>query len=267
MKNELIFLKLGGSLITDKSSSNSALPEVISGIASELKKILGQFPKIKWLIGHGSGSFGHHAASKFNTQNGVSSATEWDGFHQVWQAARNLHEIVMDEFIKAELPVLSFPPSASIIAENKLIRSWQIDPLAAAVNKGFIPVIYGDVVFDTLLGGTILSTETLFSHLATRMMPDRILLAGLDQGVFADYPACKEVISNINLSNIESLEHLLTTSKQIDVTGGMKSKVQQMLELVSVIPDLQVYIFSGQNPLNLERIIMGGKIGTQISRS
>jgi len=265
MKNELIFLKLGGSLITDKSTANKALPGIICGIAVELKKIMTQRPEIKWLIGHGSGSFGHHAASKFNTQDGVLTELEWDGFHQVWQAARNLHEIVMDEFVKAEMPVMSFPPSAGIIAENKTIRSWQIDPLESAIEKGVVPVIYGDVVFDTLLGGTILSTESLFSHLAPKLMPKRILLAGLDQGVFADYPACKELISNINLSNIESLENLLTPSNQIDVTGGMKSKVHQMLELVRVIPNLQVHIFSGQDPLNLERIIMGGKIGTLIS--
>ena len=37
-------------------------------------------------------------------------------------------------------------------------------------------MIYGDVVFDRLLGGTILSTEDLFAHLAAHLQPARLLV-------------------------------------------------------------------------------------------
>lgn len=55
-----------------------------------------------------------------------------------------------------------------------------------ALANGILPVVYGDVVFDEVRGGTILSTEDLFQHLAHQLHPERVLLAGLEAGVWAD---------------------------------------------------------------------------------
>lgn len=39
----------------------------------------------------------------------------------------------------------------------------------AALKVGLVPVVHGDVAFDEELGGTIASTETIFSFLAHEM--------------------------------------------------------------------------------------------------
>jgi isopentenyl phosphate kinase len=39
-----------------------------------------------------------------------------------------------------------------------------------------------------VLGGTILSTEDLFTYLAGLLHPEQILLAGNEPGVWADFP-------------------------------------------------------------------------------
>jgi len=50
-----------------------------------------------------------------------------------------------------------------------------------------------------------------------------------------------------------------------DVTGGMESKVNQMLELVQKNPKLTVQIFSGAEPGNIVRALTGEMLGTLIS--
>ena len=65
-----------------------------------------------------------------------------------------------------------------------------------------IPLVNGDTIFDDQRGGTILSTEDLFIYLARQLHPERILLAGLEEGVWADYPACTQLIGEITPRNL-----------------------------------------------------------------
>jgi isopentenyl phosphate kinase len=131
-----------------------------------------------------------------------------------------------------------------------------------ALQAGLLPVVYGDVIFDTQRGGTILSTEDLFAHLARQLCPRRVLLAGLEQGVWADYPACTRLVAEITLDNLAGLS--LGGSAATDVTGGMASKVQQSLELVQQIKGLEVCIFSGETSGAVQRVLAGEEIGTWI---
>jgi isopentenyl phosphate kinase len=49
------------------------------------------------------------------------------------------------------------------------------------------------------------------------------------------------------------------------VTGGMESKVKQMLTLVQEYPGLTVQIFSGEEPGNLVQALTGEILGTVIT--
>lgn len=265
MTEELIFLKLGGSLITDKSCANSALTNRISDLADVIKVVNKKYPEIRMILGHGSGSFGHNAANKYATQDGVRNQADWIGFLEVWKAAQALHRIVFSQFMERNLPVMSFPPSSMIVAENKHITNWNLEPITSSLINGLIPVIYGDVVFDSALGGTILSTEDLFVFLAQRLKPKKILIAGVEDGVYSDYPATHSVILELSPGNINEYNEVLNSSSSVDVTGGMRSKVMLMLDLVINDPSLRVHIFSGKDPNNIIRILDGEILGTLIS--
>ena len=69
----LMFLKLGGSVITDKNKANTPDIKRIDAIALAIHKTLELDTSLSLLIGHGSGSFGHHAANKYGTRDGVST--------------------------------------------------------------------------------------------------------------------------------------------------------------------------------------------------
>jgi isopentenyl phosphate kinase len=129
-----------------------------------------------------------------------------------------------------------------------------------AVN--LLPVVHGDVAFDESLGGTILSTEDVFSFLAEQFSPRRILLAGIEAGVWADFPARTELVKQIQLSDYEKMRAGISGSVSTDVTGGMKAKVEEMLELVKKNKGLTVQIFSAEESGFLTRALSGENVGT-----
>ena len=162
--------------------------------------------------------------------------------------------------------MIAMPPSAGVTAMGGEIVRWDLEPLRAALSAGLIPVINGDTIFDQLRGGTILSTEELFLHLARQLHPRRILLAGIEDGVWADYPVCKQLIAEINPANFDGIAPLLGSSRATDVTGGMRSKVETMLNLVRNLPELEVQIFSGLQADLVKNALAGGSPGTRIVR-
>jgi len=258
----LYYLKLGGSLITEKSRAHVARQEVLSRLADEIGSVFTNQKEFMLIIGHGSGSFGHIPAKRYGTRAGVASPEGWRGFAEVWYEATSLTRLVVDAFYAAGLPVISFSPSASVTSLNGQVKIWDLNPIRAALESGLLPVVHGDVVFDEQRGGTILSTEDLFAYLAGYLPPDRILLAGLEEGVWEDYPKCTRLIPTITPASLPDILPSLGGSDATDVTGGMLSKVQQSLALVQKHPGLHVQVFSGAAPGNLQRALTGEPIGT-----
>ncbi len=261
---KLIFIKFGGSLITDKQTPRTARREVIRKLADELKAGLARNPGLQILVGHGSGSFGHVSAAKYGTREGVNTAGDWKGFLEVWRDARELNRIVIEEFIAAGLPVISFSPSATTLADDGQVAVYALDAIQHALKRNLIPVIHGDVVFDATRGGTILSTEELFVHLALELKPQRILLAGQEPGVWADFPVCSALVSLITPTTLAEIEGKLRGSAAVDVTGGMFQKVVTMLDLVKRVDGLEVLIFSGEDEGVLGAALDGEEAGTLI---
>lgn len=266
---ELVFLKLGGSLITDKTRPYTPHLARLDDLAAQLAQARKLQPDQAILLGHGSGSFGHTAAREYHTRDGLSSTTDahryWDGFSQVWYQASALNRHVMDALQRAGLPAVAFAPVAAVTARNGKVAHWDLAPLQAALRAGLLPVVYGDVVIDETRGGTILSTEDLFEHLAAALNPRRILLAGLEGAVWADFPTRSQRVERITPLTFESIRANLGASHGADVTGGMESKVRQMLDLVARQPGLSAQIFSGEENGSLLKTLHGDHLGTLLS--
>ncbi len=106
-------------------------------------------------------------------------------------------------------------------------------------------MINGDTIFDEARGGTILSTENLFIYLAQELHPRRILLAGIENGIWADFPARTELIDRITPENFPALQGKIRGSASVDVTGGMLEKVESMMDIVEKDPEFEALVFSG----------------------
>jgi isopentenyl phosphate kinase len=260
----LVFLKLGGSLITDKTRPFTPRLGMMHILANQIADSIRDNPKLQLVLGHGSGSFGHQAASKFNTRIGVSGPDAWQGFAEVWYQASALNRLVVEALRKARLSAITLAPFPAVTAHDGKLATWNLSQLKASLSNGLLPIIHGDVVFDEVRGGTILSTEDLFSHLAHQFRPKRILLAGLEKGVWKDFPARTHLLREMTPISLLEQSPGLERSMDVDVTGGMYTKVTEMLQLVEQIPDLEVQIFSGEEPGNILRALKGERPGTRL---
>jgi isopentenyl phosphate kinase len=247
--SELAFVKLGGSVITDKTCAETARLEVIRLLAREVAAALAADPGLGLVLGHGSGSFGHIAAQRYGTRGGVRGTDGWHGFAEVATVAARLNRIVVDALQDAGIPVWSLQPSASAHCDGGVLESMSLEPVIKALEHGLVPVLYGDVALDASQGGTIISTEQIFAYLARHLHPDRIILVGTVDGVFSGDPMRDPSawqIPEISAGNWTSVSRLLGGSHGTDVTGGMSAKVAEMVNLVRQSPGLEVQLISGE---------------------
>ncbi len=256
---ELLFVKLGGSVITDKARPGTARPEVIARLAKETSSALTARTELRLLLGHGSGSFGHVAAHRYGTRRGVHTPAQWRGFVRVAAAAARLNRLVTETFLAAGVPVWSLQPSASALCREGNLLTLEIAPIATALARGVIPLLYGDVALDETRGGTIISTEQIFVFLARRLHPTRLILVGAVDGVFESDPMrnpSARPVPRISQANWEAVHRSLSGSYATDVTGGMLSKVEAMVALAREMPNLTIHLISGRREGALETALL-----------
>ena len=269
--SELILLKLGGSIITDKTRPFTARMDVIERLAAEIKAAMDERgDDLQLIIGHGSGSFGHEVAAKYKTNQGAVAADSWLGFAEVAAAAAELNHIVMKALRAGGVPAVKFQPSASTRTRGKQLMYFETHPVKEVLKYGLVPVIYGDVSVDANQGMSIVSTETLFDNLARELTPSRIVLTGQVDGVYEADPLTNpdaEIIEDIDRTNWEEVESMLGGSHGTDVTGGMFTKVRDMYRLTVAMPPMQAMIMSAEEPGNLEDVLKGKMVsfGTLIN--
>jgi isopentenyl phosphate kinase len=269
----LVFLKLGGSLLTDKTRPQTLREDVLARLCGEISAALAECPELRLLVGHGSGSFGHVAASRYGTRGGVSTPEQWRGYAATARAASELNRRVVAALGAAGAPALPIQPSASAYCRDGELVRLDFRPVRVALRHGLVPVIHGDVALDAARGGTIVSTEELFVWLALRLRPQRIILAGDVPGVMTTDPARGgpvERISIIPVGKLSDVAGQLGGSRGTDVTGGMAAKVAQMATLLEAASSLtEVQIVSGLEPNLVGRVLVDATVdaGTRLMRA
>ncbi|MFC1625122.1 isopentenyl phosphate kinase [Patescibacteria group bacterium] len=260
MKKELTLIKLGGSLITDKNKAFTAKKGVIQRLAGEIKSSL-SLHKTDLIVGHGSGSFGHVVASKYKTQEGIVNKDSIKGFPLVADAARKINTIVMEEFLKKGLKVVSFSPLSYTYAKNQKRIKSSIKPIKKALEIGIIPVIYGDVIMDEKMGFCIYSGEKSLNVLAEELKDAykkiKIIYCGETDGV---YDEKGKTISIITSKNFKKIKKALGGSSGVDVTGGMIHKVKEALEIAKKINALTL-IINATKKQALKKALEGNQLG------
>lgn len=263
---ELLIIKLGGSLITDKSVFFKARKGVIYRLAGEIKSARDRY-KGKMIIAHGSGSFGHAEAAKYKIKGGLTSKLAAEGLPFVASAAIKINRIFVEASLKAGLPVVSFAPMSFILSNNGMPKKAFVKPIEEAMVHNYIPVIYGDMVFDLKSGFSVYSSEKTVSILAQQFKDKfqkiKILFCGDTDGV---YDENGKVIPEITSITFNQFSKNIKGSKNTDVTGGMLHKVEESINLAK-ITSINTFIINGQKKNNLTRAIIGEKmVGTLVKK-
>lgn len=259
----ITLIKLGGSLITDKTIASSYNADVVEQLGNEIRDAISA-KDLNLLIGHGSGSFGHMVAKQYGTINGVRNKNDWIGFAKVANVAAQLNHLVTNTLSEVGLNVFSVQPSASAISEQRQLTSLALNPIKKTLEQGLIPIVYGDVSLDVILGATIISTETIFKYLVDHLDEVKnVILVGSVDGVL---DSNQHVIPHISPSSFATVKHTIGASYGTDVTGGMYAKVRDMLTMAEAHPKINIRIINGTKPNVLKDTLMQtGQHGTIIS--
>jgi isopentenyl phosphate kinase len=257
MKN-LILIKLGGSVITDKSKEFTPKEINILRLAKEIKHAQKQSSD-KIVVGHGSGSFAHTPAFRYQTKQGMVRKDSVIGASVVEDAAKKLNMIVVKNFLSQGVPAFSFSPASFLISDVQVYSKSYLDPIRNALGIGILPVVYGDVVMDKKQGFTIFSTEKVLTVLAKEFSKEykiRMIYVTNVDGVYDNEGKTIPVVTN---KNFDQLKSSILGAKGIDVTGGMLHKVEEALLLAKKYK-IETLIINGEGSGNLQKAILGKKL-------
>jgi isopentenyl phosphate kinase len=265
MSAKLTVLKLGGSVITHKEKPLTPNQPAIRRLANEIASA-----KLDSLIlVHGGGSFGHPLAKRYRIKEGFNGkASQLLGFAKTHEAMVTLNKLVVDALIKEKIPAVAVSPSSVIMTKSERIHSFPLEPLTKLLELGFVPVLFGDAVFDLDKGFTILSGDQLIAYLAIRYKAERIIVGVDVDGLFTcDPKANKEakLLNHVTLKELEILMQQIGEARVPDVTGGMLHKVKEMTSAVE--KGVNVLVVNAAESENLCKALKGERVvGTAISR-
>lgn len=266
MKKELILLKVGGSIITDK---NSTTPKIngrnLARIAREIS--LGFNGKRQRLtIVHGAGSFGHVIVKKTGIHRGIRNRKrDVLAFAETQRLQNELDVRVCDELIKNGVPAIPIEPTSSAVMDGGRLVSMDTKALEGMLALGLVPVLYGVPAYDRTIGCSILSGDRIITYLAKRMRASRIIHATDVDGVFNSDPKRNKnarLINEINKTNFVRVKRFMCgSSSKADVTGGMLNKVRTVFEVKGLVGE----IINGNRPGLVGRALRGEKgLGTLV---
>ena len=252
---EVVLVKLGGSLITDKRRPETAREDVIERLARELAAL--RQAGVRLVLGHGSGSFGHVAAAKHGIHEGVATPDQLLGVTETQDRAASLNRRVLGALRRSSVPAFSLAPSSFLVSAGGRPDELWIESLLGALQVGMLPVVYGDVVMDRQLGASIASTEAVFLALAEGLQARglvvrRSIWLGETDGI---YDSQGVTIGELRPDTVGDLLDQIQGASGTDVTGGMRHRLETATRLAGL--GVESWIANGLQPGLLAEIMSG----------
>ncbi len=212
------------------------------------------------IIGHGGGSFPHVVASRYKVNEGLKDDKSKEGALLTAMSAKELNTIILKASLEEGMPAFPFSPSSFALASNSVIMEGFVEGIKVAVEKGFMPVVYGDVGIDAQKGVCILSTEEVFSFIASAYKPSKVFFGTDVNGVYDSDPKENPNASLINIIDSSNISMVMpgtnSAAKRADVTGGMATKLSKLYEIAKAT-GAECYIFNATRPEELRNMLSG----------
>ncbi len=266
MSVTLKILKLGGSVITHKHQDSAALNRThLETLIAEIKRWLALRPEHRLVLITGAGSYGHPLAKRY-ALNAPSADKDPFGFLATTLSMRQMGLEVARLCHAQGVPVFPIAPSNLFTTEAGRISTGQIEAIPAALERGLVPLLWGDAVFDTAHRFRILSGDQIAGYLCERLEIASLLFGTDVNGVYDDDPAANPSavhIPCIEDANIQSVLGVLSSSRHVDVTGGMRGKIAEIYAIH--LRPLRCTIFDARQDGLTYRALSGESVGTVIA--
>lgn len=254
---DMILLKIGGSICTEKSKSKFKVrANAVKRIAHEILEARKE-KDFRLLIVNGAGPFGHVNVHKYAINNGLERPEDFEGFFKTISDCGYLNWKVSNVLRKEGLMSIPIPSSSVIVQAGKKIVSFHMDVIKRLwdSNPDIIPVMNGTMVPDLELRGSVVSGDAVLQHLAERLNPEVMVFATDVDGIFTDNPNKSKrakLIDYVTKQNFHEIKAGISGSSNVDVTGGMIGKVERLLSLKN-----RTIIVNGNVPGRVRDAILG----------
>lgn len=240
-------LKIGGSILTDKTQTAFARIEEIDRISREIARCSSDL-----ILIHGAGSYGHVHAEKY----GLTERFDPYGLLVTHTSVVQLNKMIVDALSEAGADPMPVHPFQCTVLRDGRIDRMEIAPVTEMIKRGLLPVLHGDVAMDVSRGAGIVSGDQLITYLARTFKAD---IVGL--GCDVDGVICEgRCLDKVTLSDLERIDP--GTGKGVDVTGGMKGKLMELLDLAEY--GIESVIFNAGKPGLIEKVLTGEQVGTVV---
>jgi isopentenyl phosphate kinase len=237
-------VKLGGSIVTDKTRDFTYRPEAVASIARAVRA-----SGVPVVVVHGGGSFGHPVAIRYGLSSRAPRASP-EGVSETRRAMLDLNARVCGSLTSEGLRPYTFTPFPLLEAAGRRGAAWLRD----VVSAGLTPVTFGDVVHDAA-GFRVLSGDTIALLLSKTLGAGRCVFVMDVDGVMGP----RGLLRELDRSSASRLE--LSGSR--DATGGIALKVAEALRIAS--SGTEVAFVSGFRPSELSKALKGlGFRGTKV---
>ncbi|MHA1171598.1 MAG: isopentenyl phosphate kinase [Candidatus Heimdallarchaeota archaeon] len=245
---DLIVLKLGGSLLTDKSTAYKLREKVMKAVAVEIKECI-DLGLIKTLvIVHGVGSFGHPPVLKYNLHKGFRSKDQLISMSKTQQIVNEFRTTIATIFLEEGIPINLMHASSMIVGDKMVINDYNFNSLKGFLSLGMVPLIGGDMMYDNNMGFSVCSGDQIAVVLSRVLHAKQLLFATDVSGVFDKDPKSDEeahLLREINVNEIEQLFSKQNETGKTDASGKMRGKILSLALIKDQIQEgLDVVILS-----------------------
>ena len=243
LDKNIIILKLGGGLLTDKNKPFSLREDVIE---STIQQIIDSGKKI--ILIHGGGSFGHPLAKKYDISNGLNISIENQvlGLAETHRAMNKFNSVIVNKFIEKNSPALSIQASSIFVRKSNINVLYSIQPIEMCLNLDMIPILYGDIIFDTQNSFSILSGDDIALEICRNLNEynvSKVIYAMETDGIWIENEEKGKILcKKVRSVDLESLD-LANLEEKIDVTGGIRGKINIIKRLCEC--NVQVQLING----------------------
>ena len=261
MSENLVLIKFGGSLITNKSEKCSAKLEIIDKLSNTISEILNMGKKV--IIVHGAGGYGHIKAKKWRISEGKILEIIDDQYKAIVEIRNDmeiLNKLIISRLASYSIDAKSYSPHKNGIGlgldytlDEEFFRTTSVD---------YVPVTYGDVVdSNTEKEFGILSGDDLCEIICNVFKPSHVIFTMDGPLGLIDDPSLPNG-GNLIREFYPNNQEIVTTKIPNDVTGGMSLKLKRAINCHKT--GARVSIINGNNVEMILKAISGEEyVGTE----
>jgi len=206
MNQELTVLKLGGSLITDKSKPYTVRDKILELVSLEIRECMDEGLIKSLVLVQGVGSYGHPLVLEHKIHKGYLGPQQLLPLSKTQAKVGELRVIVVKNLQNAGIPVCLMYPSSMITSDKMKMARYFFEPLKGFLSVGMVPLLGGDVLIDSVMGWSVGSGDPLAVLLSRELGAKKLIFASDVAGIFDGDPKLNLTATQFDEINLNEIE-------------------------------------------------------------